>query len=342
MTAWQTGAKMSKIAQSRGKRTDLSGRKKEKSKKANNFANRRFFQFLVCCILFLTLTAAKLLLPSRTESVRNSVSALLNQNMDVTQVFSAIGRAFSGSEDVRETLSDVYQAVFHSQESTAVAAAAAAVPEPEGSSQLLSLRAFAMGEGNCAGWLPAVPAEAQSEEPDSSADEETEAARTAAVSSEQAESVQLSCVQYSQKDLPDHVEMEQEILGFDYCTPVVGTLSSGFGYRDHPVDGEERFHYGIDIAADTGTEIDCFADGVVTAVGVSSSYGNYLIISHDGGFSTLYAHCSRILAHAAQSVREGEKIAEVGETGLATGPHLHFELHADQEYLNPIYYVSLV
>lgn len=134
--------------------------------------------------------------------------------------------------------------------------------------------------------------------------------------------------------------MEQAILDFDYCTPVCGTLSSSFGYREHPVEGEERFHYGVDLAADTGTAVSCFADGTVTAVGESSSYGKYCIVTHSGGYATLYAHCSRITVSSGAEVSQGEKIAEVGETGMATGPHLHFELHQNGIYLNPIYYVS--
>ena len=76
------------------------------------------------------------------------------------------------------------------------------------------------------------------------------------------------------------------------------------------------------------------------AVGESSSYGKYCIINHEGGYSTLYAHCSRICASSGAAVGKGEKIAEVGETGMATGAHLHFELQKDGVYLNPIYYVS--
>lgn len=76
--------------------------------------------------------------------------------------------------------------------------------------------------------------------------------------------------------------LEQALLGFDYCTPVMGTLTSDFGYREHPVEGEERFHYGIDIGAAAGTEIGCFADGTVTAVGESSSYGKYITVAHEG------------------------------------------------------------
>ena len=140
--------------------------------------------------------------------------------------------------------------------------------------------------------------------------------------------------------LPEGVSMEQAILDFDYTTPVMGVLTSDFGYREHPIEGEERFHYGIDLAANSGTEIDCFADGTVTAAGESSSYGKYCIVGHAGGYSTLYAHCSRIVVTSGTPVSRGQKIAEVGETGMATGPHLHFELHQDGGYLNPIYYVS--
>lgn len=106
------------------------------------------------------------------------------------------------------------------------------------------------------------------------------------------------------------------------------------------MEGEEKFHYGLDIAADTGTAIGCFADGVVTAVGESSSYGKYVMVSHGEDYSTLYAHCSRITVTSGTAVKEGEKIAEVGETGIATGPHLHFEIHKGETYLNPIYYVA--
>ena len=156
-----------------------------------------------------------------------------------------------------------------------------------------------------------------------------------------AEASTLAYVLYSDQNLPDNVCLEQALLGFDYCTPVMGTLTSDFGYREHPVEGEERFHYGIDIGAAAGTEIGCFADGTVTAVGESSSYGKYITVAHEGGYSTLYAHCSRIIASSGASVKEGDVIAEVGETGVATGPHLHFELHEGSQYLNPIYYVSL-
>lgn len=135
--------------------------------------------------------------------------------------------------------------------------------------------------------------------------------------------------------------MEQAVLGFAYASPLPeAAVSSEFGYREHPVQGEERFHYGVDLAAESGTPVVCFADGSVTAVGESSSYGKYLIVAHEGGYATLYAHCSAVTVSSGSAVKRGQEIAKVGETGMATGPHLHFELHEGSSYLNPIYYVA--
>ena len=144
---------------------------------------------------------------------------------------------------------------------------------------------------------------------------------------------------YTGQNLPENVGMQQVLLNFDYQRPVKGTLTSGFGYRQHPIDGAARFHYGADIAADTGTEIVCFADGVVTATGESSSFGKYCTVEHSGGFTTLYAHCSKVTAVSGAAVRMGDKLGEVGATGQATGPHLHFALQREGIYLNPVYYL---
>ena len=142
-------------------------------------------------------------------------------------------------------------------------------------------------------------------------------------------------------DLPTNVDMLQRILNLDYADPVpTGDVTSLFGARSDPLEGGGRFHYGLDIAGEEGTVISAFADGVVTAVGDSTDLGKYVTITHDGGYSTLYAHCRRITASDGQQVRCGDPIAEMGDTGRATGVHLHFELHQDDIYLNPIYYVT--
>ena len=286
----------------------------------------------------------KLLLPGRKAQVNAKLTGMLEQNIDVQAVFSAVGRAVSGEADVDVALQDMYQAVFDPQEDSAVEVSAPAGGEAVSlqlPAAIAPLRAFRTGTGSSDGWLdlPAAAAQTAETAQTAEADQTAETAETASQGA--AEASTLAYVLYSDQNLPDNVCLEQALLGFDYCTPVMGTLTSDFGYREHPVEGEERFHYGIDIGAAAGTEIGCFADGTVTAVGESSSYGKYITVAHEGGYSTLYAHCSRIIASSGASVKEGDVIAEVGETGVATGPHLHFELHEGSQYLNPIYYVSL-
>lgn len=272
---------------------------------------QRLVQLVICAGAFVALVAVKLLLPEQMARFNETLSAALQRNMDVQSVFSAVGRAFSGEADLDGAAQEVYRAVFLPESGTVQEAAAPAGEIYE--TALDTLRAYGTETAEEAG-LP-------QQEP-------------------QAEVSTLAYVLYSDQNLPEHVTMEQAILGFDYCVPVVGTLSSDFGYREHPVEGEERFHYGVDLAADTGTEIVSFAAGTVGAVGESSSYGKYCIVDHGSGISTLYAHCSKITVSSGATVAKGEKIAEVGETGMATGPHVHFEIQKDGEYLNPIYYVA--
>jgi len=277
---------------------------------------RRLSQLVACCVIFVALVAAKLLLPARMAEFNAKLSAALERNMDVQAVFSAVGRAFSGDKGVEE----VYQAVFHPQE------------ESETESMKTFTGTLKLRDGAALEALRGYRSQ-----PEDSGEAQSAASPETADGS----ASDLAYILYSQENLPEGVSMEQAILGFDYCPPLENAvLSSDFGYREHPVEGEERFHYGVDLAADAGTAVNCFADGAVTAVGESSSYGRYCIVAHDGGITTLYAHCSRIAVSSGTAVSRGQKIAEVGETGMATGPHLHFELQRNGTYLNPIYYVS--
>ena len=151
---------------------------------------------------------------------------------------------------------------------------------------------------------------------------------------------QEDTVQLTERDKERRtVRMTQEVLGFDFAPPLEGVLTSPFGWRESPADGDEEFHYAVDLAAEEGTEIRAFAAGEVRAVGDSSSLGHYLILDHVGGYSTLYAHCSRIVTETGKTVALGEKIAEVGQSGNATGAHLHFQLYRGSTYLNPVYYL---
>lgn len=143
---------------------------------------------------------------------------------------------------------------------------------------------------------------------------------------------------YAEYAVPTNVSYECPVLPFEYVSPVSGIKSSGFGYRLHPIENKVKYHYGTDFAANTGTAITAFADGVIVAAGDSDSYGKYMIIDHGDGYSTLYAHCSE-LCMGCGNVSKGDVIARVGSTGAATGPHLHFELMCNDTYLNPEFYL---
>lgn len=145
--------------------------------------------------------------------------------------------------------------------------------------------------------------------------------------------------EYSEYAVPANVSYDVPELPFEYECPVAGCTSSGFGYRLHPIANEIKYHYGTDISASEGTEIRAFADGNVRAVGEDDGgYGRYIIIDHADGYSTLCAHCSEICISSGE-VKRGDVIALVGQTGAATGAHLHFELMQGDTYLNPEFYV---
>lgn len=118
-----------------------------------------------------------------------------------------------------------------------------------------------------------------------------------------------------------------------------GQIASGFGYRVHPVFKTERFHAGIDFTSPIGTPIYATGNGTVErADAESSGYGLCVRINHGFGYLTLYAHMSKILVTPGQKVRRGQVIGLLGNSGLSTGPHCHYEVHRNGEPVNPIAY----
>lgn len=118
--------------------------------------------------------------------------------------------------------------------------------------------------------------------------------------------------------------------------PLRGRISSGYGRRIHPIYRVRKMHTGIDIAASTGTAIRAVAPGKVVHAARWGGYGNCVIIDHGGDLATLYAHCSRFAVNDGDDVKQGEIIGYVGSTGLATGPHLHFEVRRDGRHVDPM------
>ena len=117
-------------------------------------------------------------------------------------------------------------------------------------------------------------------------------------------------------------------------------ISSEFGGRTSPGGIGSTNHKGRDYAAGTGSAIYASASGTVTTVSYNVARGNYVVINHGNGLSTLYQHCSAIYVSAGQSVSAGQNIAAVGTTGYSTGPHLHFEVRINGKHVNPVPYIK--
>lgn len=127
---------------------------------------------------------------------------------------------------------------------------------------------------------------------------------------------------------------------FIWPCPASGRISSAFGDRSSPTEGASTNHKGIDIPAPSGSSIVAAADGKVVISTYSYSAGNYIMIDHGGGLTTVYMHCSQLLVKEGETVKQGQTIAKVGSTGYSTGPHLHFGVRFGGSYVNPSGYVS--
>ena len=121
--------------------------------------------------------------------------------------------------------------------------------------------------------------------------------------------------------------------------PVLGPLTSHFGYRRDPFTGRIEFHEGVDIRAPYGTPVRATADGRVIYVGEFGGYGKTVIIEHGYGFRTLYAHLSKATVRSGELVKSGQVIGYVGSTGRSTGSHVHYEVWRGSEKKNPIKYI---
>jgi murein DD-endopeptidase MepM/ murein hydrolase activator NlpD len=142
-------------------------------------------------------------------------------------------------------------------------------------------------------------------------------------------------------DIRDYLNVERDIFiatpkGF----PVEGGISSHFGNRENPRNGENQFHTGIDISSAPGTSVKATADGIVSFAGWNGGSGNLVVLEHGHGYSTFYAHNRMIIIKVGQKVKRGEVIIYVGSTGYSTGPHVHYEIWKDGRPVDPVKFIN--
>ena len=296
-----------------GHRPALSHRRKKGSVALGPREKRRMAQLAVCLALFLVVFIGKGVFPGKLAEVRETVLSAIQADTDFKAAFASLGRSISEGEPILDTLGDLWVEVFGGE----------AVTEPDGEGQVSTplFRAQVAVE-------PAEPNTVPEPTPVPTATPEPAVVH----------------VEYNGPTLPDNATMDRynlNALGVgETVTPALGWVSSDFGWREHPVDGGEKFHNGVDLAVNDGTDVLAFADGTVDYIGDSPIYGLYLQLSHPGGLKSFYAHCSELLVQQGQTVAAGERVALSGATGNSTGPHLHFELKLNGVLLNPLYYIE--
>ena len=139
----------------------------------------------------------------------------------------------------------------------------------------------------------------------------------------------------NRREAPEGASLEPYTAAQALCLPVSGTVTSAYGFRENPVNGEDDFHAGVDIAAAYATPVRCALDGQVARTGCNAARGNYVVVRHADGLQTLYQHLSCAAVRAGETVAAGQVIGNVGTTGLSTGPHLHLELIVDGVRVDP-------
>jgi murein DD-endopeptidase MepM/ murein hydrolase activator NlpD len=148
----------------------------------------------------------------------------------------------------------------------------------------------------------------------------------------------------SYEQLNEFIKNKEQLLA---CTPAIQPVSnsdlkrvaSGYGYRIDPIYKTPRFHAGLDFTAPQGTPIYATANGVAkTAGNTGNGYGNHVVISHGYGYETLYGHMFRVKVKVGERVHRGEVIGYVGSTGKSTGPHCHYEVHKNNQRIDPVYF----
>lgn len=312
-------------AAGRGSRTGV----KKKNSGMSSREKRRLIQLGASLVLFLLVFFGRGVLPAQMAFWRSVLTA----NTDFKGAVTAFGQTLSEDGSVLEALEAFWVDLTGQQQE--------AVQTGEGSQEPAALPELPDYPARAAqpafGSLPVFEQAVQA-----ASGEEGEQKEQAALEEEPVVTAVAQEYDDQGQELPDRVSLQYYELGLEEtAVPVMSTVTSAFGFRDHPVDGEYTFHNAVDIGVSTGTDVLAFADGTVRYIGEDDVFGLYLKIDHANGVSTFYAHCDELLVSKGDTVTCGQVVAKSGETGNATGPHLHFSIEKDGIRLDPEYYLDL-
>lgn len=313
------------------RREMYSGRRRRgKKKKTTVDKNKVMGVKMLLCVGMVALTLAlKIFYPTGADFIYNKLS----NGLDYTAAFGALGEAISSGDNIKEVFRGIAVGGFNKTDAhedeqdlpieevklpDAVEASTPLVPIPD-ITDFIDKSAVGdiddEAEVNEEEYFEELLLRLPSEELDDGTDS-------------------------SDTEPPETVSYDYYVIEFDYVSPIKGKVTSGFGYRSHPISKKYNFHYGLDIAGKKGSDILAFASGTIELTGYNSIYGNYLFIRHKDGIITFYGHCNKIVTEKGQLVQKGDIVAKVGDTGYSTGPHLHFEIRNGGVILNPIHYIS--
>lgn len=307
----------------------------------------RLGQLCVCLALFLIVFVGKGAFPQQLAQLQGKLVSVLTADTDFRAAFSKLGESLGSQGSVLGELEDFCVEVFGIQpagegetaEDTQTQQEQAFLNAGASSADLAAhyLRLDDMPEG----WLDEEPA--AQDAPETTAQTPAQEETAAPAESVPAVGTVLLSANYTGTPLPNNYTMDKLSLGaLETVNPILGHLRSTYGYRDHPVDGEYKFHNGVDIGGQMGEPIGAFAAGTVEYIGENDDHGLYLQIDHGNGVKSFYAHCSKLLVSQGQTVAAGETVALVGSTGVSTGPHLHFEIKCAGVHVDPAYYLTFL
>lgn len=336
-----------------GKRSISRRRHSTHARSDTGKSSGRAVKLFICAGIFVLAALTKLLFPSAINAVADKVNSVVNYKAALT----ALGQGISGEKKFVTALGEAFTYAFTGESPEAATDESQAQPSAGDESEDIISSSKAASDSatglDSADVSEITDSESTSvfgeestqddtdalSETETTADTDPDAAAEDAVPNAIIAAFMQSQEEFSDYAIPAGVTYDMPRISLDYTKPAEGVVSSSFGYRIHPVDKTVKFHYGTDIVNKKGTPITAFADGKVIATGESTTLGNYVILYH-GDIESQYAHCDSVLVTSGQTIKKGDKIATIGDTGNATETCLHFELKVSGQYVNPEFYIQ--